>query len=121
MRVRALDVDGDMKFGNSQGDFLVNSPEAVAQTIGTRLRLWTGEWFLDLDEGTPYSTKILGTHTGGFYDFAFQSRILGSPGVISLASYQSRLDPATRQLTFHADVNTQYGTTPSVVATSIPS
>lgn len=99
---------GDMTFGRGSGNFYVDSGQAVAQLIGTRLRLWAGEWFLDLTEGTPYSTKILGAHTGGIYNAAIQSRILDTPGVINIGSYSSSLDPKTRILSLLVRVNTQF-------------
>jgi hypothetical protein len=100
---------GDMTFGQGSQNFLINSPAAVAQAIGTRLRLWTNEWFLDLTEGTPWLSQVLGTHTINLYDQAITQRILGTPGVVSLASYASQLNRATRKLTVEAVVNTQYG------------
>lgn len=39
MRYRVLSPTGDYTFGQGPGEFLVNSPAAVAQAIGTRLRL----------------------------------------------------------------------------------
>ena len=56
MRNRAMDANGDYQFGRS-GLFLVDSPAGVAQAIKTKLLLAAGEWFLDADEGTPYSTQ----------------------------------------------------------------
>lgn len=60
MRYRKLNTNGDYTFGQAQSNFYVNTPEAVAQAVKTRLLLIQGEWFLDVSEGTPYSAKILG-------------------------------------------------------------
>ena len=92
MRYRKLDANGDYTFGRSQANFLVNSPEAVAQAIQTRLALWEGEYFLDTSKGTPYWTQILGTGTWALYDQAIKDRILGTTGVLQIASYQSDYD-----------------------------
>lgn len=107
LRVRALSPTGDFVFGRGKSEFLVDSPEAVSQIIGTRLRLWAGEWFLDLDEGTPYRTKILGEGTLGLYDQAIRERILATPGVLSFENYASAL--AGRSLRVVAKVESQFG------------
>lgn len=111
MRYRALSVDGDFTFGRGVRNFLVNTPDAVAQAVVTRLRLLTGEWFLDSTEGTPYSTKILGTQTRPLYDEAIRDRILGTEGVTELVDYFSTFDGETRKLTVQATINTLYGQT----------
>ncbi len=107
MRYRALDADGDMTFGLGPRNFLVNTPEAVAQAVMTRLRLLAGEWFLDSEEGTPYTTQILGRNTEATYDQAIRERILDTQGVTALASYSSSL--VGRRLSVDATIDTIYG------------
>lgn len=117
MRVRAQDATGDMLFGQGGGNFLVDSPEAVAQLVSTRLQLWEGEWFLDTTEGTPWTTQILGSNTQQLYDLALSARMLDTPGVIAMSTYNSHLNPTTRTLAVTASLVTQYGTT---AALSLP-
>ena len=107
MRYRQL-VDGDMTFGQGGRNFYVDEPAAVAQAILTRLRLEVGEWFLDVTEGTPYLTKILGYGSAASRDVALRNRILGTEGVISLESYTSALD-VNRRLSVSARAETAYG------------
>lgn len=109
MRYRALTETGDSTFCSGRTEFHVDSAAAVAQAIRTRLLLMTGEWFLDVTEGTPYATEILGTGTTAIYDAAIRARILGTPGVSELASYSSALSRSTRALTVTATVLTIYG------------
>lgn len=111
MRYRKLDVNGDMTFGNQQSDFFRNVPEAPAQAIMTRLRLWLGEWFINTSEGTPYQQAILGMHTSATVEPAIRRQILGTQKVISIESFSLVSDPNTRQVTVNAVVNTEYGTT----------
>lgn len=118
MRVRALSPSGDMTFGRGSRNFLVDSAQAVAQVVRTRLLLWQNEWFIDLAEGTPWATKVLGTHTVNLYDQALTQRILTSPGVLSLESYSSSLDARTRVLTITGRINTQFG--PATIDNIIP-
>ena len=73
MRVRRTTADGDICFGHNANDYLVNTPEAVAQNVRTRLALWQGQWFIDTDEGSrlrpgtsAWSFSLLGESiTGG--------------------------------------------------------
>jgi hypothetical protein len=108
MRVRAMTATGDMTFGQSGSNFFVNSPQAVAQLITTRLKLWVGEWFLDQTAGTPWSTQILGTGTKQLYDSVIRTVILNTPGVIGISEYSSSL--TNRSLAVTAQVVTQYST-----------
>lgn len=108
MRYRTLSPTGDYTFGAGSAGFLVNSPEAVAQAVQTRLRLATGEWFLDRTEGTPYSTDILGKGTLDLYDQAIKDRIINTPGVLSIDNYASLLDEQ-RNLTVTCLLTTLYG------------
>ena len=109
MRYRALTAAGDSTFGSGSTAFYVNNVQAVAQAIMTRLLLMSGECFLDVTEGTPYSTEILGRGTTGLYDAAIKDRILGTEGVVDISAYSSFLNRATRALTVTATVDTVYG------------
>jgi hypothetical protein len=106
MRYRVLDTLGDYTIGKP---FLVNSPECVAQAISTRLKLWRKEWFVDTTDGTPYNEQVLGKRNERSPDVAIKQRILGTPGVISIASFISAFDGNMRQLTITATVDTLYG------------
>jgi hypothetical protein len=118
MRYRALDPNGDYSWGHNLADFLVDRPEAVAQAILTRLKLWTGEWFLDLTAGTAWQPNVPTPGTPGVVgvqsanaarDIILRNRILGTQGVLSLIDYQSRVDPIARRFYVFATVDTIYG------------
>lgn len=111
MRVRGMSSTGDMRFGQGAALFLVDSPEAVAQLIKTRLALWTGEWFLDRDEGMPWMQQVIGRGHMSTYDAAIQLRILETPGVVGIEKYSSTYNSTTRTVSISATVNTQYGIT----------
>lgn len=109
MRYRKLDPAGDYTLG-SGADFLVNSPEAVAQAVKTRLALWKGEWFINTADGTPYMGDILGKrYQRQNPDSVIKQRILGTPGVTEITSYSSAFDGSTRTFTVAATINTDYG------------
>ena len=66
MRCRRLDSNHDFCFGRGFGDYLedvVASPDAIAQSIQTRLLLFLGEWWKDEKDGLPLGQKILGSRT----------------------------------------------------------
>jgi hypothetical protein len=109
MRYRALDANGDYSGGRGQGNFLINSPACVAQSVLTRLKLWQGEWFLDLTAGTPWLQKVLGKNSKKTYDLAIRARVLGTQGVTAITSYSSTLDTAKRILTVSIEIMTQFG------------
>jgi hypothetical protein len=110
MRVRKLSPSGDMMFGRGQADYWTNRAEGVGQLVGTRLKLWLGQWYLNVDDGTPYLTRVLGKYTEDFRDAAIQQRILGTPNVTGLEGYNSQLDRQPRVWTVAATVSTSYGT-----------
>lgn len=114
MRYRKQSATGDYTFGQGQQNYYINNREAVAQAIKTRLLLLQGEWFLDVESGTPYSTAILGVNTQATRDLAIKNRILKTLGVLELKSYSSQVNE--RNFTVQATVKTIYGPTPIEVA-----
>ena len=108
MRVRKVDAQGDYVFGGNQAAFYRDQPEAVAQVVESRLNLWLGEWFLDLGEGTPYQTQVLGKYTEDSRDPVMQDRILSSPGVTEMKSYSSTFNGNTRGFSIAAEIGTVY-------------
>lgn len=116
MRYRKLTADGDYSFGSGNSNYYVDNAQAVGQAVGTRLKLLAGEWFLDNQEGTPYSTQILGNNTASTRDMAVKNRILGTPGVRKLVAYSSQV--VGRVFSVQATIETIYG--PSVVEVSFP-
>lgn len=104
MQYRQLDSNGDYTVGLA---FYANSPTCVAQAISTRLKLWQGEWFLDITAGTPWIQSILGRSQNP--DAYIKAAILGTEGVTSLTSYSSTYDGTTRAFTVSGTVATLYG------------
>lgn len=115
MRLRAQSASGDYTFGQSGANFLVNSRPMVAQSARTRLLLWEGEWFLDIRDGTPYMTSVLGHGTKALYDLAIQTRVLDTPGVTRIAAYSSVLDGIHRSLAVTMTLDTLFGAVPVTV------
>ncbi|MFJ7312510.1 hypothetical protein ACIQVE_07015 [Pseudomonas sp. NPDC098747] len=111
MRYRKQDANGDYIFGNQQANFHIDTPEAVAQAVHTRLNLLRGEWFLDTSEGMPWSTEVLGERTRATYDMTIRGYILDTTGVLQIDRYESTVDTDKRKLSVVATITTIYGQT----------
>jgi hypothetical protein len=110
VRYRQLSASGDYVLGSGLSSFYVNSPDAVAQAVKTRLSLWSGEWFLDTTDGTAWPTGVLGRNTESTRDAIVRNRILTTPGVNVILSYSSSLNRATRTFNVSVSLDTIYGT-----------
>src|ERR1035438_8103349 len=110
--VRALDGNGDPLYGNGTANF-ISDLAAVAQTIGTTLKLLAGEFFLNLKAGTPMFQELL-SHaiTNQAVAMIYQNIILGVPYVTGIASLRVVYTPQARGYAFAAIVTTVFGTLP---------
>ncbi|CAD5276570.1 conserved hypothetical protein [Bosea sp. 62] len=109
MLYRKLDENGDYSFGRGPVDFWRDVPDAVAQSVRTRLHLEQGEWYLDSQEGTPWRTQVLGKRTENTRDLMIQMRVTETPGVNELVSYSSDLNRETRGFSVGLTIDTIYG------------
>lgn len=111
MRYRKLSEDGDYTFGNGQANFFRDTPAAVGQAVKTRLMLWLTEWFLNVEEGTPYLQGVIGKHDEQTRDSVIRARILGTQGVSAITDFESIIDPDNRKLNLSVTIDTIYGET----------
>ena len=121
-RLRAVDADGDMTFGQSGRNFLIDSPAAVAQRINSRLGLWEGEWYLDKSAGTAYYQDMLGHNNYGLASAMLRERIFGTPFVTNITDWSTTftgasVDPTeSRSFAVSGKVDTAFG----FVQTDVP-
>ncbi len=112
VRVRKLDSNYDVVFGNGKLDYLEDL-DAVVQMIRTKLLLFKGEWWENTDIGLPLWQSILGVPGAGnnkqAVDALIQKRILETPYVTSMESMSSAYDAATRSYSIAVTVNTAFG------------
>lgn len=100
---------------DSTGDFvLVRGAERVRQQLEFHLSLWTGEWFLDTDFGTPYRTDVLGKIGSNRLTLdaavaSIRTQILKVDGVTGIISLDYKFSQPTRTLSINVEVNTEYG------------
>jgi len=112
LSVRALSQSGDMTFGQGSANYLTDSPAAVSQILGTQMKLWQTEWFLNLSAGIPYISKIAGYGNLTMGALILKTAALAAPGVININDWSVAFDPQTRQYSVTgSSINTTFGTT----------
>ncbi|RYF12058.1 MAG: hypothetical protein EOO40_02080 [Deltaproteobacteria bacterium] len=103
---------GDLLFKNG-GVRLTSDTDGTnptLQRIVQRLRLLTGEWFLNTQEGVPWLQQILVKNASqATVDALLQDTILGTPGVLVLKQYQSTAFRAQRRYQVKFTVSTVQG------------
>ena len=110
LKYRRLDSNYDYSFGQGRNDYLTDV-DAVAQATQTRLLLFLGEWWEDINDGLPMFQSILG-RTGAnkdAKDFLIAERIRGTQDLQNIESFTSVLDRVTGKYEFQCFVNTIYG------------
>jgi len=86
---------------------VVTGTEALAQRLRTRLRLFRGDWFLDLLQGVPYHDFVLHKRsTAAVQREVFRRAIASMRGVREVVSLDVELDGSTRTLLVTGEVRT---------------
>lgn len=107
MTVRALDANGDIV---TRGEIFIEGQAEIAQTIQTRLKLFLGEYFRNIQDGTPWFEKILGKFENlNAVEAILRNRIVTTEGVSRLLSFSLDYDISARKLQITSFVLTQYG------------
>lgn len=117
---RQLDSNNDPQWGQGTANY-VGDADAVALMIRTRLLLFKGEWWADLQEGLPLWQQILGQGAGQQQQqtiaLLIQARILATAYVTGISNVETVYNPNTRAFQFSATVQTQFG---PVAVTNMP-
>lgn len=86
---------------------------AVTQAIRTRLLLFEGEWWADLNDGTPMFQEIIGKRAtpNGLQTMALalNARVSGTPYVSGVQDVETTFSNASRLFTYSAVVQTSFG------------
>lgn len=107
MTVRALDESGDI-VTRERG--FISGREEIAQTIQTRLRLFLGEYFRDVRDGTPWFEQVLGKFASlTTVEAVLRSRIVNTPGVLRLTYFRTSFDLGNRVYGVSAGAMTKEG------------
>ena len=71
----------------------------IAQSLVQRLRTLAGEYFLNTSLGLPYYSELFAQkRVTPSFEAALQNVILGTPGVLSLLSWNAKSDQVRRTL-----------------------
>lgn len=112
LRYRKLDENGDYSFGQGKVDYYIDVPEAVGQSVLTKLRLFYPEWQLDITDGTRWKTEVLGA---GKSDeqilIEVRRRIREVPNVKELLSLELNRNRESRTVHITANILTDFGET----------
>ena len=108
MTVRIIDPEtGDI---TTSGVQFIDGAAEVAQTVKTRLRLFLGEYFRDITDGTPWWEAILGKEgILSSKEAIIKNRIIRTDGVVSILGFETTFDLTTREYTIKTDILTKYG------------
>ena len=111
MKYRRLDSNHDVMFGQGIGDYVIES-DAVAQAVNTRLLLFEGEWWLNINDGLPMFQQILGKPASQkvLHNTLILERIKGTINLHNVESFESTQDTNNGAYSFQCVVNTAYGT-----------
>lgn len=109
MTVRLLDESGDIVTSGTQ---FTSGAIEVAQTVKTRLRLYLGENFRNIQDGTPWWESILGKEgTLSSKEAVIKNRIIRTDGVVRIVSFTTEFNINTRAYSVKVGILTQYGET----------
>lgn len=110
--MRKLDSNHDPIAGAGFNAF-VYDVDAVAQLIGTRLLMFEGEWWANLQDGLAMFQQILGVGGAGnasdLIAGIISNRIEQTPYVVELRDVSTTYDPNSRSYSFSCIVVTAFG------------
>ncbi|MBL1319600.1 MAG: hypothetical protein JKY80_01960 [Mariprofundaceae bacterium] len=83
MIVSRLDIGGDWTFGKGRANYATKS-EAIGQSVVTRLRSFTDDWFADIDHGIPWIELLGAKNTRDRILAEIEQSVLNTDGVRSI-------------------------------------
>ena len=89
---------------------MIDNAERVAQQIAITLRFWSGEWFLNITEGTPYLEYILVKQPNmAHIRQILTEQIQSVEGVKAVTDMELTFDQRERSLLVEYTADTDYG------------
>lgn len=104
-----LDDDNDLAI-STNNFVVVDGADYIEQSLKTRLQLFLGESFLDLNVGVPYFQEIFQKRVdSNRVESIFKEHILTTPGVIELLEFEIEYINSSRQFQVDFVVKTKDG------------
>lgn len=88
----------------TSGDPFITGKAATAKGLKYRLKMFLGEYFLDISDGTPWFQNILGKAPQDVAEIALKQRIITAQDVIGISQFSFETDAQSRQVTVRADI-----------------
>lgn len=114
LKYRKIDENGDMVFGETGDSGFLESSEAMAQVLKTRLAACEDEWWEDDPGALPWFTEILGSMVSqgrvDEIDLMVIERIMSTVGVNSVSNIESYVKD--RHYYFTCTAHTVHGDVP---------
>jgi len=119
MRVAGITSGGDFIFGRGKASYKTKSG-AIAQNVVTRLRLFTDDWYLDVDSGISW-IEMLGTRgNSDRIQRAIEKSVLQTDGVKSISRLEIEKNSEDRSISIILEYNDIFGTEVSEVVDIAP-
>jgi len=104
----ALNANNDLFLNNGQID-LIDQGAQVLQHTRTRLLFYLGEWFLNVESGTPWFQEIFRKPVNlDVTEFIIKSRIIETDGVAELMQFSLNYNKDSRTLEVFFSARTIY-------------
>lgn len=107
---RALNINNDIIYESGKFKTVENAAETV-QYIRSKLLLYKGEWFLNINAGIPYFQEIFTRPVNlANIESIFKSTILNTPNINKLVEFSMDYKKSpNRKLTITFSAETTYG------------
>jgi len=104
-----LTDDNDLDI-SSNSFSVIDGADYIKQSLKTKLQLFKGESFLDLDKGIPYFQEILKKQADlSRVETIFKQEIINTDGVVELLEFSLDYANSTRTLSIEFTVKTEDG------------
>lgn len=108
-------LTNDIDLTNKRMRLTESIPESSRQQVYIDLHTFQGEWYANILAGVPYlandtnAIQLLGKTSKDTFDITIKGNILSRENIISLTSYSSELNKATRNITINFVAKTNTG------------
>lgn len=88
----------------SGDDQFVTGKESTLHGLAHRLKMFLGEFFLDISDGTPWFQSILGKNPQDIAEINLKQRIITSPDVVGITRFEFSSNAIERKISIDADI-----------------